>query len=410
MHSVELRDMEFLVQLIMTMEILRGKIIAAGAMGADDAAALVVSDGATPDDLEAAERTLIAASDSDLGRFLKARDGDVDAALAMVQANVAWRAAVRPLMLRGSAVPAAGSLWWRFAGYSRTGMPVLSISTKHLNYAAFGGDMESYTRFVTYFTEVNVRRVVAGQTQAVILFDMAGYKPSMASPFGLRAVRALIAVLGDQYPERLGYGVVINAPGIFHVVFNAVKRHIDPATRKKVVFAKTPRTLSTLIPSSFLEECYGGTHAPYTAVPSGSVDEEVAAQRAALAAKIAAAGNGSDPAELPLDAVDALARFYADTDKTTEQIATIYEKHGGNAARIAKLFAALRAKYSAEKVGAAVGASNAALCAALSGSAGRAASGARSDADALAAITADATAEDAGDGAASAAVEAAFAE
>ena len=393
------------------MELLRDKVTAAGAMGTDDAAALVVSESATREDLEAAERTLIAASDSDLGRFLKARDGDVEAALAMVQANVAWRASVRPLMLRGSAVPGAGSMWWRFAGYSRMGMPVLSISTKNLNYAAFHGDIEEYVRFVTYFTEVNVRRVVAGQTQAVILFDMAGYKPTMASPFGLRAVRALIAVLGDQYPERLGFGVLINAPGIFHVVFNAVKRHIDPVTRKKVVVTKTLRTLSTLIPSSFLEECYGGARAPYSRVPSGSVDDEVAAQRAAVAAQLAAAGDGSDPTELPLDALDALTRFYAGMDKTTEQIATIYEKHGGNAARIAKLFAALRAKYSAEKVGAAVGASNAALVAALSGSGGGSASGEGSDAGALAAITADATAEDAGDDEeAAAAVEAAFAE
>jgi len=390
------------------METLLSKLTSAGTVSSSEAQRVVLADDSTLHELEAAERSLLCSSTPDLQRFFDARDGDVDKAFAMASANISWRASTRPLMIASDAVPSIASGWWRFAGYSRTGMPVLSIQTKHLQLGDFGGDIAAYARFVAYFTEVNVGRMVPGQTKAVILFDMSGYKPSQATPFALRAVKKLISLLGDQHPERLGYGIVVSAPAVFHLIYKAVKRNLDPVTQKKIVFAKTSHDLARIIPSSLLSEGYGGTHAEYPS-PTGGVRDEIAAQRATLAALLAGGGDGGS---LPLDALDMLSRLYRAagvSSKSAEEIASLYARHGGSAAKVASLIAALRKKYGDAEVDAATAASNAALCAALRGEAGAARARAATDDAAVEALAAndDELVEEDG-GASAAAVEAAF--
>ena len=48
-----------------------------------------------------------------------------------------------------------------------------------------------------------------------------------------------IAVMDqDHYPERLGVIVVVNAPRVISIVWNFIKKYLDPITREKVVMAQ----------------------------------------------------------------------------------------------------------------------------------------------------------------------------
>ena len=38
----------------------------------------------------------------------------------------------------------------------------------------------------------------------------------------------------DHYPERLGVIVVVNAPRVISIVWNFIKKYLDPVTREKV--------------------------------------------------------------------------------------------------------------------------------------------------------------------------------
>ena len=49
-----------------------------------------------------------------------------------------------------------------------------------------------------------------------------------------RLVKAIAAHDQAHYPERMGVTFIINAPGVFGLVWRTVRPFIDPATRDKI--------------------------------------------------------------------------------------------------------------------------------------------------------------------------------
>ena len=44
----------------------------------------------------------------------------------------------------------------------------------------------------------------------------------------------IMAIDQNNYPEMLGHTCIINAPGVFKLVWSAIKGFIDPKTQEKI--------------------------------------------------------------------------------------------------------------------------------------------------------------------------------
>lgn len=49
-----------------------------------------------------------------------------------------------------------------------------------------------------------------------------------------RMLARIMAIDQNNYPEMLGHTCIINAPGVFKLVWSAIKGFIDPKTQEKI--------------------------------------------------------------------------------------------------------------------------------------------------------------------------------
>ncbi len=52
--------------------------------------------------------------------------------------------------------------------------------------------------------------------------------------------QAFLNVSAEYYPERLGLFVIVDAPKLFSVLWKAVRKFVDPKTRRKVGGGRVP--------------------------------------------------------------------------------------------------------------------------------------------------------------------------
>lgn len=61
-----------------------------------------------------------------------------------------------------------------------------------------------------------------------------------------RLAKAFLDVSAKHYPERLGKFFVVGAPGVFNMLWRAIRGMVDPNTKEKIMFlpyaAFLPRT------------------------------------------------------------------------------------------------------------------------------------------------------------------------
>lgn len=57
-----------------------------------------------------------------------------------------------------------------------------------------------------------------------------------------RMLARIMSIDQNNYPEMLGHTCIINAPGVFKLVWSAIKGFIDPKTQEKIEVTNLPCT------------------------------------------------------------------------------------------------------------------------------------------------------------------------
>ncbi|OLY82806.1 CRAL-TRIO domain-containing protein [Smittium mucronatum] len=88
---------------------------------------------------------------------------------------------------------------------------------------------------IVFLMESAVKIMPAGVSKLDIVVDLT--KLSFSDVLSPRVSKMFFDVLQSHYPERLGRGIIINPPSIFLLTWKIISPFIDPATKKKVLFA-----------------------------------------------------------------------------------------------------------------------------------------------------------------------------
>ena len=227
----------------------------------------------------AAEMAALLADGAGLVRVLDARNQNVAAAADLLQSIAHFRARVCPAELTPASCPTAlASKNWYFAGHTRAGWPVLIGRCKLWRPNEYA-DLDEYVRYTAYLMEVSVSaRMAASVTKHMLIVDLSqwGEVASHFSPFAWSCVQHLFVTITEQYPERLGACVTVNASWLFYAAWPFIALRIDANTRRKILIAagsdsvtdppsraRAHAVLSRFVADDVLERCYGGTHSDY---------------------------------------------------------------------------------------------------------------------------------------------------
>ncbi len=249
------------------------------------------------------------AADDVLARFARARRGDPEAALAFLREDYEWRKAEDAVALRST--PPADVLGHDpavLAEYYRRRCVGLDCQGRLTFYQAYAccvvkklKSVVPLERVVEYHAWEQERATAMldehrsrnrGDGAMAVILDVAGMTigKHINKDF-IWLVKAIAAHDQAHYPERMGVTFIINAPGVFGLVWRTVRPFIDPATRDKIRIV-TARCdwrveVSAALGGDVVERVEGGA----------DVDGDHARPPAAVAASLCAAVVGRDSEE-----------------------------------------------------------------------------------------------------------------
>lgn len=193
-----------------------------------------------------------------LGRFLRARDLDIEKGSTMFLKYLKWR---RSFVPNGSLSPsefpteiAQNKMFLQ--GFDKKGRPIgVAFGCRHFQNKQ---GPEEFKRFAVYILDKLCEKMPPGQEKFVVIVDLQGWGYSNSD---LRAYIGALSILQDYYPERLGRLFIVHAPYIFMTIWKIVYPFIDNNTKKKIAFVEDQKLKSTLmeeIDESQIPEIYGG--------------------------------------------------------------------------------------------------------------------------------------------------------
>mmetsp|Transcript_39188 Transcript_39188/g.63155 ORF Transcript_39188/g.63155 Transcript_39188/m.63155 type:complete len:272 (-) Transcript_39188:88-903(-) len=171
-----------------------------------------------------------------LKRYMVARKGDTQKALAMLLATLKWRDEFGVDKLRPELVRPNGETGKVFVcGPDLSGQPVLLLRPGRENSK---NDHNGNLKHLVYQLERAVRCMdeESGVGKMTVILDLHNYSTSNAPP--MRTSRATLDILQNHYPERLSKFVIVHAPWLFYAFFKVISPFIDKVTASKVVFIK----------------------------------------------------------------------------------------------------------------------------------------------------------------------------
>ncbi|XP_043706379.1 phosphatidylinositol transfer protein 3-like [Telopea speciosissima] len=191
-------------------------------------------------------------------RFLRARDLDIDKASALFLKYLKWR---RSFLPNGSISESEiqnhlsqNKLFLQ--GLDKKGRPILIVlAARHF---PIKGGTDELKRYVVYSFDRICSRMPQGQERFVAISDLKGWGYANSD---IRGYLAVLSILQDCYPERLGKLFLIHVPYLFMKVWKIIYPFIDKNTRDKIVFVDDKKLMSTLVDDineSQLPEMYGG--------------------------------------------------------------------------------------------------------------------------------------------------------
>lgn len=173
-------------------------------------------------------------TDPCLCRYLRAREWQLGPSEALLRSTLQWRETfgVDSLDPAGSieAEMVTGKIVLH--GLDRLGRPILWMRPRYQNTKDYAGQ----TRHTVFMIERALRSTnpIMGVEQLLLVLDFKGYSLRTAPP--LSQCREILTILMDHYPERLGNALILNAPVLFSLTWNALRPFLPPETKKKVLF------------------------------------------------------------------------------------------------------------------------------------------------------------------------------
>ncbi|CAL5220070.1 g2021 [Coccomyxa viridis] len=211
-----------------------------------------------------------------LRRFLRARQHDLKKARDMYAASVKWRGefGVDTILedFHFHERDAFISLYPQ--GYHKTdksGRPIFIQHLGAINYKKMS-EITTEDRMIRFHVQEYERcarcimpacSIVAGRhiDQTFAIIDVKGVGLKHLTGDIKRMLARIMSIDQNNYPEMLGHTCIINAPGVFKLVWSAIKGFIDPKTQEKIEMCPTNYTKVLLqwIEPENLPEYLGGT-------------------------------------------------------------------------------------------------------------------------------------------------------
>jgi hypothetical protein len=198
----------------------------------------------------------------DIVRYLVARKGNVQAASDMLEKCDAWRAANFPLK-RSLLKDVYKSKVMFYHGTARDGTPVIyfrgGLYDKNLASAEVHclGAAHCIDEALARATTINV----------TVLVDTSTVEGGINAPADMNFIKAFVAVLSDNYPERLKRLVLYPFPWWGRTIWSMVSVFLDKRTQEKVVLLSggqgihdpPPKELFDYVDAREIPVCCGGT-------------------------------------------------------------------------------------------------------------------------------------------------------
>ncbi|KAF4613495.1 hypothetical protein D9613_007525 [Agrocybe pediades] len=163
-------------------------------------------------------------------RYLRASKWKVSTSIERIEATLKWRrefglydkvtaSHVEPEAVTGKEV---------LFGYDTTGKPALYMIPSRQNTTEAPRQID----FAVWMLERTIDLMEPGVENLALLINFAdrGKNPSLSTAL------AVLNILQNHYPERLGLALIINVPFLVNAFFKIVMPLVDPITRQKVKF------------------------------------------------------------------------------------------------------------------------------------------------------------------------------
>lgn len=219
------------------------------------------------------------ANDECLYRYLRARQYNVEKAMAMLENSVKWRQEFGVGLLQteyDEDVKYLGQVGCNYVhGKDKLGRPVVYMKPR--NQLKEAGTQKQQMRHLVYTLERAIWEMGPDVEKYVLLIDFGGY--SIRNAPNIATQRETMSILQDQYPERLGMAVFVDAPFLFNQTFKLLRPFVDPVTAAKLVFV-SGKEKATFFPQNFemstLEKEYHGEDSQtYSAAEYFSVQPQI---------------------------------------------------------------------------------------------------------------------------------------
>ena len=197
-------------------------------------------------------------------RFLIAREFDSNKAFEMWKKWVDWRLSYKPELISPNEESVkkqleTGKLLWHKT--DKGNRPVLYYRMKY--HVPNLADLDNNLRFLVYMIEQGCKEAdKLGSRQICVIYDRRGYSKKQQDPNSMKAMKLLIPILQDYYPERLHCYYVMGANWFFRAMFTVVKTFLSEKTANKVKVLAADQDLLNYFDKAKLLIQFGGTSEP----------------------------------------------------------------------------------------------------------------------------------------------------
>ncbi|KAL6759624.1 CRAL-TRIO domain-containing protein [Haematococcus lacustris] len=155
-----------------------------------------------------------------------------------LQATLTWRRDTKPeLVVCRACLQDAKSHYMHLVGYDKQDRPIIYSClalAKNKVYA------DNHDHMVQTF-EMAIKCMGPKCSQWVWICDFHGFGMGDVNP---KLAKAFLDISATHYPERLGLFMVVDAPSLFTLLWNAISSWVDPKTHQKIKFLPYDATSS----------------------------------------------------------------------------------------------------------------------------------------------------------------------
>ncbi|KAF7374828.1 CRAL-TRIO domain-containing protein C23B6.04c [Mycena sanguinolenta] len=185
-------------------------------------------------------------------RYLRASKYKVTVAIQRLEATLKWRREygiyeTTPEQVEPEAVTGKEVLF----GFDVNGRPALYLMPSRQNTNEPTGQI----RFTVWILERCIDLMPEGVESLDLLIN---YADKAQNP-SLSTARAVLSILQDHYPERLGLALILNVPWLLNAFYKLITPFVDPVTRDKMKFNPQVVQDGIFSPDMVMSQWWGGS-------------------------------------------------------------------------------------------------------------------------------------------------------